>query len=660
MAFELDEDAIAYLTDKEFEAYCNILKIEAASKDFRSFVEYTMPNYEFNWHHEAIIDRLNKLVHQKNQRLLITMPPRHGKQCADSTPILTTSGWKTHGELEVGDYVYSPEGKAIKVLAISEPTECNAVVTVSNGEEIYCHLNHEWTVYDRSTSSWKTLETKQMLGKEVSGSRARYMLPTIHSLEGEDLALPTALDRKKVTRLAKRRKLSIRSIEAVTSSEIGRCIQVDSENGLYLVGASLVPTHNSELASRRFPAFLLGINPNARIIACSYSAGLATTFNRDVQRILESDSFAEVFPDCMIPGTELAKAHPDNKKYKKQAAFFEIIDHSGFLLSTGVEGSITGLGADLLLIDDPIKNEEEASSETIRESVFAWYNSTAYTRLEGGANIILILTRWHKGDLAGKLLEEAEVGGEKWEVINFPAISTASVAPPDPRKEGEALWPGKYDLERLEIIKRQVGTRVWSSLYQQNPTVEGGNIVKEEWFQYYHKLPFDINNWREAYLVNSWDVSFKKTGKSYNVGVVIAKHKADFYLIDMWRQRAGIVEVKNAVKKLYEKYPSCKTVLIEGKANGPAIIQLLKKQVSNLVEVNPGTSKDERLEAIAPIIEAGNFYLPYNSPISKLVVEEMTSFPNADNDDIVDAISQGLIRFMEMRGLRHLQAITKW
>lgn len=495
MAFELDEDAIAYLTDKEFEAYCKVLRVEAASKDFRSFIEYTMPNYQFNWHHEAIISRLNKLVHQKNQRLLITVPPRHGK---------------------------------------------------------------------------------------------------------------------------------------------------------------------SELASRRFPAFLLGINPNARIIACSYSAGLATTFNRDVQRILESESFAEVFPDTMIPGTELAKAHPDNKKYKKQASFFEIIDHSGFLLSTGVEGSITGLGADLLLIDDPIKNEEEASSETIRDSVFAWYNSTAYTRLEGGANIMLILTRWHKGDLAGRLLEEAKVGGEKWEVLNFPAISTSSVAPPDPRKEGEALWPGKYDIERLEIIKRQVGTRVWSSLYQQNPTVEGGNIVKEEWFQYYHKLPFDLNNWREAYLVNSWDVSFKKTGKSYNVGVVIAKHKADFYLIDMWRQRAGIVEVKNAVKKLYEKYPSCKTVLIEGKANGPAIIQLLKKQVSNLVEVNPGTSKDERLEAIAPIIEAGNFYLPHNSPISKLVVEEMTSFPNADNDDIVDAISQGLIRFMEMRGIRHLQAITKW
>jgi predicted phage terminase large subunit-like protein len=253
-----------------------------------------------------------------------------------------------------------------------------------------------------------------------------------------------------------------------------------------------------------------------------------------------------------------------------------------------------------------------------------------------------------------------EIDGEKWEVINFPAIaSEKNRMPNDPRDPGEPLWEFKYNKKRLDVIKKQVGSRVWSSLYQQSPTIEGGNIVKEEWFQYYQTLPFDINNWRECYVVNSWDVNFKQSGKSYNVGVAIAKHKADYYFIDMWRRRCGIIQTMKGIAQLNAKFP-CKAVLIEEKANGSAILQLMKKRISSLIPIEPGTSKDERLESIAPIIEAGNFHLPANSPLSKLVIEEMTSFPNADNDDIVDAISQALNRFMELKGLRHLMAATKW
>lgn len=493
--FEIDEEAILAMTDKDLDEYERLLILEAAYSNFEDFIIHTMPNYEFNWHHKYMIDRLNKLTSQRDQRIMICMPPRHGK---------------------------------------------------------------------------------------------------------------------------------------------------------------------SELVSRRFPAYFLGRNPHGRVIACSYSAGLATTFNRDVQRIMSSPEYLEVFPDSLIPNTDVAKLNPDNNKYKRQTSFFELVDKQGFLLSAGVGGPITGQGADLLLIDDPVKNEEEAMSETIRDNIYGWFNSTAYTRLEGGANIVLCLTRWHKQDLAGKLLEEMELGGEKWEVINFPAIRVNENNYNDPRLIGEPLWQEKYDKPRLEIIRSQVGSRVWSSLYQQNPVIEGGNIIKEEWFQYYQTLPFDINNWREAYLVASWDLSFKKTGKSYVVGVIIAKHKAQFYLIDMWRRKADVVETQHAIQKMDEKYPSCKTTLIENKANGPAIISLLKEKVSNIVEVNPTTSKDERLHSVAPIFEAGNFLLPANSPISKLVVEELCAFPNSDNDDIVDAISQGVNRFMEMRGIRHLQAMTKW
>lgn len=495
LEYLMAEESGYSVSDETLDEYEKLLKQEAAFTSFHAFIEYTMPKYKFNWHHDAMIERLDKLVHQKNQRIIIEMPPRHGK---------------------------------------------------------------------------------------------------------------------------------------------------------------------SELVSRRFPAYFLGRHPDKEVIACSYSAALATTFNRDVQRILESEEYHEVFPDTLIPNTVFSREHPDNAKYKKTTSLFEIIGHSGQLLSAGVGGSITGQGADLLVIDDPFKNEEEAMSEVIREGVFGWYNSTAYTRLEGGANVVICMTRWHLQDLCGKLISEMEFGGETWEVISFPAIATAKRCEIDPRKKGEPLWPGKYDIERLETIKRQVGARVWSALYQQSPIIEGGNIVKADDFQYYNILPFDLTRWREAYLVTSWDLSFKETGKSYVVGVVLAKHGPNYYLVDIYRKKASFSESRNAILRFAEKYVQCRTILIEDKANGPAIISELKKKIPFIIPVTPTSSKDERLHAIAPIIEAGNFLLPANHPMTKPIVDEMTSFPNAENDDITDAISQGLTHYMEMRGLRHLKATSKW
>lgn len=499
---EEDKDDEAYkaeqfdpLSDAEMQEYEELSAVEAAYTNFKDFIAKTMPGYIFNWHHEVMIERLNKLIGQKNQRIMIFMPPRHGK---------------------------------------------------------------------------------------------------------------------------------------------------------------------SELVSRRFPAFFLGRKPDEHVIACSYNATLSAMFNRDVQRIMESPEYHEIFPDTMIPNAPFSKDHPDNAKYKRTTSMIEIIDHKGHLLSPGVGGTITGLGADLLVIDDPVKNEEEANSETIREAIWGWWGSTAYTRLEEGANIVICQTRWHLADLSGKLLTEMELDGEKWEVINLPAIAMEDRDPCDIRKTGEALWPGKYDESRLDIIRQQVGARTWSSLYQQSPIIIGGNIIKEDWFQYYQSLPFDPTKWREAYLCASWDLGFKKTGGSYNVGVMIAKYNSSFYLLDIYRRKADIIEMQVAIKAMAERFPACKITLVEDKANGSAIISLMKKKVPNLVPVNPEVSKDERLHSVAPIFEAGNFYLPANHPMSKEVVGELCAFPNGSHDDIVDAISQALNRFMTMRGLRHLQAITKW
>ena len=482
------------LTEAEFEQYEKLLQLEAAYNNLRDFIALTMPKYQFNWHHEVLINRLQKLTEEKDKRIMVFMPPRHGK---------------------------------------------------------------------------------------------------------------------------------------------------------------------SEIVSRRFPAWLLGRDPNHQIISCSYAQALATNFNRDVQRIMESEVYHEIFPDTLIPNTPFSKSHPDNGKYKRQSFFFEILDYIGSCLGVGVGGPITGLGCNTAIVDDPVKNSDEADSETLREAIWEWYVTTLYTRLEGGANLIVCQTRWHKQDLSGKLLEEMELGGEKWEIINFPAIKTDEKNEEDPRKIGEALWPEKYSVGRLEVIKRQ-SARSWSALYQQSPIIEGGNYIKEDWIQYYSELPFSPTNYRECYLVSSWDLGFKDSGKSFTVGVVLAKHKNNFYMLDIHRSKADIIGMQNAIRRFSEKYPQCKVHLIEDKANGPAIIQLMKREILGIIPVTPVAKKDERLFSIVPIFEAGHFYMPSNAPWAKMVVEELISFPNSDTDDICDAISQGLNRFQQMKGLAHLRAITKW
>lgn len=425
---------------------------------------------------------------------------------------------------------------------------------------------------------------------------------------------------------------------------------------------SLAPRHGkSELVSRQFPCYFLGRNPDKEVIACSYSSGLATIFSRDVQRIMESEKYMNVFPDTIMGGTERAKELEHHlARSRRTSDFFEIVGNRGKFMSSGVGGAITGRGGDLLLLDDPVKNSEEADSEVYREKIWSWYNSTFYTRAEKGANILLIMTRWHRDDLAGRLLKEMANGGDQWEVIELPAINVNGPNHYDPRNEGEALWPDKYPLDRLNVIKRQLGPRDWSSLYQSNPIIEGGNIIKEDWIQYYSQLDFDVHKWRSCRLITSWDVSFKETGKSYVVGVVLAEHEGKFYLVDIYREKAGMVETIKAVQEMSKKYPKCRSILIEDKANGTGIIDILRAKGGKITPVTPDLSKDERLHSVSPIFEAGDFYLPANHPKSKDIVEELISFPQSENDDIVDAISQGLNKFMTLSGLHRLKASTRW
>jgi len=405
------------------------------------------------------------------------------------------------------------------------------------------------------------------------------------------------------------------------------------------------PRHGkSELVSRRLPAYIFGVDPDASIISCSYGADLASKMNRDVQRIIDSREYQKLFPD-----TQLSEPYTRSTvgSFLRNSDFFEIVGHTGAYRSAGVGGGITGMGCNYGIIDDPVKNREQANSETYREAVWEWYTSTFYTRLEKDAQILLTMTRWHEDDLAGRLLAQAEKEGEPWTVVSLPAIAEEERHHQDPRNPNEPLWPKKYSLERLQSIKVVLGPYQWSALYQQHPTPAHGELLKRHWWRYYLELPDKIPNFHE--IVQSWDMAFKDTESSARVcGQVWGRIYANFYLLDEVAAKMDFPATLKAVLQMTRKWPHAVKKLVEDKANGPAIIAMLKNRVPGLVPVNPQGSKIARASAVSGLIEAGNVYLPHPTiaPWVDDFVYECSMFPQGRYADRVDTMSQALSQWI--------------
>ena len=804
------------------------LRIRAARQSLSNFVLETTPGYQMGWVHREICNELDgflqDIADKKSPRLIICMPPRSGKLCADSTPVLTTKGWRTHGELKVGDEVFSPSGKPVRVIAIGPKNIASHEVEVSTGERFAVHLDHEWTIYSRPQAKYKTVETRCLIepsprtGKPISlttglmgkrGGRYLYQIDRVNPLQFEEVqhilppyclgvwlgdgtsssprinmtpldamvvkdafeklgvpitgewehsttgvvtfsfasgvprrrnkfsadmkrlrlfdgkyvpdeykfdsesnlreliaglmdtdgtfvngryvfstvseklaldvaevirligetahirkidpttstsgivgkrsvytvsffptkSIPCRLMRKKTTRVRKEKRHAIVAVKQLESPKIGNCIQVDSEDGLYVIGKTFVATHNSEIVSRSFPAYAFGLHPDMQIIATSYSADLTQRFSRDVQRKIDDPKYAEIFPETSLNSKNVKSTSFGS--FIRTAELFEIVGHRGAYRAAGVGGGITGMGADILCIDDPVKDRRDANSATIREALWDWYTSTAYTRLSPGGGVIVMCTRWHMDDLVGRLLDRAASGeGERWRVINYPAIAEHD----EPhRKAGEALHPERYDLNALLRIQKQVGSRDWAALYQQHPVPDGGGLFKDDWIQHWDSttLPKTF----DATCI-SWDMTFKGSEHSdYVVGQVWGRKGANFYLLDQYRGQWDFVKTVEQFVACAEKWPRVLRKLVEEKANGAAVIATLKKHVSGLIPINPKESKEARAAAVTPLWEAKNVFLPPAGLypwVAKDFIPELLSFPAGAHDDQIDSMSQAL------------------
>lgn len=630
---------------------------EAARHRLINFARYMQPDLTLEPFHVVYYTLLDKFAHGEIKKMIVQMPPQHGKEISDNQIVVTTKGLKKHGDLIVGDYVFGRDGTPVKVLWVSEKTRSEYVVSFSDGAKIECHGNHEWTVYNRFRQKEETIETKHMASSTIyngdgkRGSRYKYHVDSnvcvmfdsrnvdldpyvlgawlgdgdsscgiIHignndveiignstykfkeskgtttrkfyspelnlllknngliknkhipdmykynSVEvrknviaglidtdgyvyhrngritisntnkriiddaafilrslGQSIVVcefkprvsssgivgkkivyqlcfnptmtfPTKVKRKKITKLSINKKRAIVSIERKEGLGYGNCIQV--EGGIYLVGDTFIPTHNSEGSSRKLPAFMLGLNPDTKICIGSYAATIARDFNRDVQRIIDTPKYREIFPKTFLNGSNVVTMA---NTYLRNSDVIEMVGHKGSLRVVGRGGALTSKTVDVMIMDDVYKDYSEGNSPIVRNAAWKWYTTVVKKRLHNKSQELIVFTRWHEEDLIGKI----EKGGEKiidikswdsiknipdgaWVRINFEALKTGEPNEIDPREPGAALWESMHSRAKLER-ERALDPIQFQCLDQGNPGSAEGRLYRNPFRTYVDK-----------------------------------------------------------------------------------------------------------------------------------------------------------------------------
>lgn len=394
------------------------------------------------------------------------------------------------------------------------------------------------------------------------------------------------------------------------------------------------PQHGkSEMVSRKLPPYLLGRLPDLRIGAASYSDELANDMAQNVRRNLADDKHQLLFP-----------ALAEKRRYAvNRTGEFSSPAGSGGYIGVGIGAGLTGRPVDIGIIDDPIKNHQEALSETTKVGHWNWYQSVFTTRLSENSGQIIMATSWAEDDLAARICEKFRED-PRLRVLRFPAINLPDEAGYNPLLEEGALVPQLKSLEFLYQVKSLFSDYWWAAMYQQCPKAIGGNVFKETHVKYY--LPKELPGKFDK-VIASWDCTFKDTdGTDFVVGQVWGKYDANTYLLAQVRERMSFTKTVKEVIALRDAWPNTREILIEDKANGPAVIDTLKSSVSGIIPIEPDGSKLARAHAVTSYWEAGNIYLPHPdiAPWIKHFIAELTAFPAAANDDQVDSMTQALRR----------------
>jgi predicted phage terminase large subunit-like protein len=401
---------------------------------------------------------------------------------------------------------------------------------------------------------------------------------------------------------------------------------------------NMPPRHTkSEFASYLLPAWFLGKYPSKKVIQCSNTGELAVGFGRKVRNLVDSDVYHEIFPELTLQADSKAAGRWNTSK-------------GGDYFAIGVGGTVTGKGADVLIIDDP-HSEQEAkqavSTPEIFDSVYEWYTSGPRQRLQPGGAIVIVMTRWALRDLTGQVIRSAaQRAGEDWEVIEFPAIMPS----------GNPLWPEFWSVQELEALREELPNSKWQAQYQQNPVGNESAIIKRDWWKWWEK----DNPPNCDYILQTWDTAFEKTQRAdYSAGTTWGVWTNDednstpnIILLGTYKKRAEYPELKKDVLREYNEYEP-DGVLIEKKASGAPLIYELRAMGIPVQEFTPGKGQDKiaRLNAVSDIIASGKVWVPRTRWAEELV-DEVAAFPSGEHDDLVDATTLALMRFRQGGFLR--------
>jgi predicted phage terminase large subunit-like protein len=421
--------------------------------------------------------------------------------------------------------------------------------------------------------------------------------------------------------------LMAKKFEAIARGEMKRVI------------INMPPRHTkSEFASYLLPSWFLGKNPSKKIIQCSNTADLAVGFGRKVRNLVDSEQYATVFPGVSL--------RQDSKAAGRWAT-----NKNGEYFAIGVGGTVTGKGADLLIIDDPHSEQEAAlaaGNPEIYQKVYEWYTSGPRQRLQPGGAIVIVMTRWGESDLTGRVLQDAlkREKGEEWELIELPAIMPS----------GNPLWPEFWSIDELEALKEELPVSKWNAQYQQKPTGEEGALVKREWWKIWERERPPVCE----YVIQSWDTAFTKSERSdFSACTVWGVFHMDedpknvnVILLEAYQERLEFPELKEKAFEMYNIWEP-DTCIIEAKAAGSPLIFEMRRMGVPVQEYTPvrGNDKFVRINSVTDLFRSGKVWAPDTRWAHELI-EQMAAFPNAAHDDLVDSSTQALIRFRQGGFLR--------
>jgi len=395
---------------------------------------------------------------------------------------------------------------------------------------------------------------------------------------------------------------------------------------------NMPPRHTkSEFASYLLPSWMVGRNPKLKIIQVTHTGELAIRFGRKAKHLIDSEDYGKIFQ------TRLQE--------DSQAAGRWETAQGGEYFAAGVGGAITGRGADLLIIDDP-HSEQDALSPTALENAYEWYTSGPRQRLQPGASIVLVMTRWSKKDLTGILLKnQKEVKGDQWEVVEFPALM-----------DHGPVWPEYWNADELEKVKTTLPVGKWNAQWMQNPTSEEGALIKREWWRTWDEdEPPPLH-----YVIQSYDTAFmKKETADFSAittwGVFYPEEDkpANLILLDAVKDRYEFPELRRVALDQYQ-YWKPEMVIIEAKASGLPLTYELRQMDIPVQTFTPskGNDKHVRVNTCAPLFESGMVWAP-DQKFAEEVIEECAAFPHGDHDDLVDSMTMAVMRFRQGGFLQH-------